>query len=84
MMSLHLMGHVGHDLVAEYAEIMHLNPRLVPEFAAALGTQETTVLRMATAYSTIANGGILCGPVLLILLQIALVRFYLMERKKIV
>ena len=62
MMTLHLIGKVGIRSVQDYAQLTHLNPQLRPEFAAALGTAETTVLRVATAYSTIANGGNFIRP----------------------
>ena len=59
---MHLMNHIGHDTVAEYAELTHMNPILPNDFAAALGTTETTVLRVATAYSSVANGGFFVRP----------------------
>lgn len=62
MMTLHLMGQVGRRKVEDYAQLMHMNTALRREFAAALGTAETTVLRVATAYSSIANGGSFVRP----------------------
>jgi penicillin-binding protein 1A len=44
-------------LIAEYAQRFGLYDNMLPVLANSLGAQETTVLRMASAYSIMANGG---------------------------
>ncbi len=44
-------------LVAEYAERFGIYDKMLPVLAMSLGSGETTVLRMVTGYSIIANGG---------------------------
>ena len=45
------------DLVAEYAERFGVYDKMYPVLAASLGSGETTVLRMVSAYAVFANGG---------------------------
>ncbi|MEZ5811401.1 MAG: penicillin-binding protein 1A [Rhizobiaceae bacterium] len=57
LMTVRLAKDMGMNLVAEYAERFGLYDKLSPVLAMALGSGETTVMRMVTAYSIIANGG---------------------------
>ncbi len=57
LMTVRLAKDMGMNLVAEYAERFGLYDHLSPVLAMALGSGETTVMRMVTAYSVIANGG---------------------------
>ncbi|WP_208541355.1 penicillin-binding protein 1A [Bartonella capreoli] len=57
LMTVRLAHHMGMPLVAEYAERFGVTDKLPPYLSMALGASETTVLRMVTAYSVIANGG---------------------------
>ncbi|WP_375665552.1 penicillin-binding protein 1A [Bartonella sp. TT121SHDZB] len=57
LMTIRLANDMGMPLVAEYAERFGIVDKLQPYLPMALGAGETTVLRMVTAYSVIANGG---------------------------
>ncbi|UTO27699.1 penicillin-binding protein 1A [Bartonella harrusi] len=57
LMTVRLAYDMGMPLVAEYAERFGIVDKLQPYLPMALGAAETTVLRMVTAYSVIANGG---------------------------
>ncbi|WP_208437983.1 penicillin-binding protein 1A [Bartonella taylorii] len=57
LMTIRLAYDMGMPLVAEYAERFGIVDKLQPYLPMALGAAETTVLRMVTAYSVIANGG---------------------------
>ncbi len=57
LMTVRLAKDMGMNLVAEYAERFGLYDRLSPVLAMSLGSGETTVMKMVTAYSVIANGG---------------------------
>ncbi|MBZ8132235.1 penicillin-binding protein 1A [Afifella sp. IM 167] len=57
VMTVRLAQDMGMPLVAEYAERFGIYDDLKPYLPMALGAGETTVLRLATAYATIANGG---------------------------
>ena len=57
LMTVRLAKDMGMDLVAAYAERFGIYDHLKPYLPMALGAGETTVLRMVTAYSVIANGG---------------------------
>ncbi|WP_455477666.1 penicillin-binding protein 1A [Bartonella sp. B41] len=57
LMTVRLANDMGMPLVAEYAERFGIVDKLQPYLPMALGAGETTVLRMVTAYSVIANGG---------------------------
>jgi penicillin-binding protein 1A len=48
---------MGMPLVAEYAERFGIYDDMLPVLSMSLGSGETTVLRMVSAYSVIANGG---------------------------
>ncbi|MFI0848101.1 penicillin-binding protein 1A [Mesorhizobium sp. IMUNJ 23232] len=57
LMTVRLANDMGMKLVAEYAERFGVYDKMPPHIAMALGSGETTVMRMVTAYSMMANGG---------------------------
>ncbi|MEF2545695.1 penicillin-binding protein 1A [Aurantimonas sp. E1-2-R+4] len=57
LMTVRLAKDMGMQLVAEYAERFGIYDKLLPYLPMALGAGETTVLRMVSAFSMIANGG---------------------------
>ncbi|KAB0573226.1 penicillin-binding protein 1A [Brucella pituitosa] len=57
VMTVRLAQDMGMKTVAEYAERFGIYDKMLPVLSMALGAGETTVLRMVTAYSVIANGG---------------------------
>ena len=57
VMTVRLAQDMGMPLVAEYAKRFGIYDELAPYLPMALGAGETTVLRLVTAYATIANGG---------------------------
>jgi len=57
VMTVRLAQDMGMPLVAEYAKRFGIYDNLAPYLPMALGAGETTVLRLVTAYATIANGG---------------------------
>jgi penicillin-binding protein 1A len=52
-----LANDMGMKLVSEYAERFGVYDKLPPHIAMSLGSGETTVMRMVSAYSVMANGG---------------------------
>jgi len=57
LMTVRLANDLGMETVAEYAERFGIYDKMQPVLSMSLGAGETTVLRMVTAYSVIANGG---------------------------
>jgi len=57
LMTVRLANDLGMEAVAEYAERFGIYDKMQPVLSMSLGAGETTVLRMVTAYSVIANGG---------------------------
>ncbi|MCV0396518.1 MAG: penicillin-binding protein 1A [Rhizobiaceae bacterium] len=57
LMTVRLANDMGMNLVAEYAERFGVYDKMAPHIANSLGSGETTVLRMVSAYSVMANGG---------------------------
>jgi len=57
LMTVRLANDMGMQLVAEYAERFGVYDDMPPLLAMSLGSGETTVLRMVSAYSVMANGG---------------------------
>jgi penicillin-binding protein 1A len=57
LMTVRLAQDMGMNLVAEYAERFGVYDDMLPVLAMSLGSGETTVLRMVSAYSVLANGG---------------------------
>ncbi len=56
-MTVRLAQDMGMDVVAEYAERFGIYDKMAPYLPMALGSGETTVMRMVSAYAVIANGG---------------------------
>jgi len=65
VMTVRLAQDMGMPLVAEYAKRFGIYDNMLPVLSMALGAGETTVMRMATAYATIANGGRKVRPTLI-------------------
>ena len=57
LMTVRLAKDMGMPLVAEYAQKFGIYDKMLPVLSMSLGSGETTVLRMAAAYSVLANGG---------------------------
>jgi penicillin-binding protein 1A len=65
VMTVRLAQDVGMPLIAEYAKRFGVYDSLPPYLSFALGAGETTLLRMATAYAMIDNGGRRVKPTLI-------------------
>ncbi|WP_374830363.1 penicillin-binding protein 1A [Paenochrobactrum pullorum] len=57
VMTVRLAQDMGMNVVAEYAERFGIYDKMMPVLSMSLGAGETTVLRMVTGYSVMANGG---------------------------
>ena len=57
LMTIRLAQEVGMDVVGSYAERFGVYDDLSPVLANALGSQETTLFQMVSAYAMFANGG---------------------------
>jgi penicillin-binding protein 1A len=57
LMTVRLANDMGMELVAEYAERFGVYDKMAPHISNSLGSGETTVMRMVSAYSVMANGG---------------------------
>jgi penicillin-binding protein 1A len=57
LMTVRLANDMGMKLVAEYAERFGVYDKMPQHISMALGSGETTVMRMVSAYSMMANGG---------------------------
>ncbi len=64
IMTIRLAQEIGMPVVAGYAERFGVYDELGPYLANALGSQETTVFQMVTAYAMFANGGERVKPTL--------------------
>ena len=64
LMTIRLAQEVGMDVVGSYAERFGVYDDLAPVLANALGSQETTLYRMVSAYAMFANGGERVQPTL--------------------
>jgi penicillin-binding protein 1A len=64
LMTVRLAQEVGMDVVASYAERFGVYDDLDPFLANALGSSETTLFRMISAYAMFANGGERVEPTL--------------------
>ena len=64
-MTVRLAQDMGMPLVAEYSKRFGIYDNMLPVLSMSLGAGETTVLRMTTAYATIANGGRKVRPTLI-------------------
>lgn len=65
VMTVQLARDMGMPLVVEYARRFGIYDDLMPVLAMALGAGETTVMRLTSAYATIANGGRKIDPTLI-------------------
>ncbi|HEY6633399.1 MAG TPA: penicillin-binding protein 1A [Rhizobiaceae bacterium] len=65
LMTVRLAHDMGMKIVAEYAERFGVYEHLMPYLPMALGSGETTVMRMVSAYSVMANGGLQIKPSLI-------------------
>ncbi len=65
LMTVRLAEEVGMHTVAGYAERFGVYDRMDPFLANALGSQETSLYRMVSAYSMFANGGERVEPTLI-------------------
>ena len=65
LMTVRLAKDVGMPLIVEYAKRFGVYDDMLPVLSMALGAGETTVLRMVTAYSMLANGGKRIKPTLI-------------------
>jgi penicillin-binding protein 1A len=65
VMTVRLAQDMGMPLVAEYSKRFGIYDNMLPVLSMSLGAGETTVLRMTTAYATIANGGRKVQPTLI-------------------
>jgi len=57
LMTVRIAADIGMDKVVEYARRMGTSDKMLPVLANALGSTESTLVRMASAYSTFVNGG---------------------------
>jgi penicillin-binding protein 1A len=57
LMTVRLANDMGMKLVAEYAERFGVYDKMPQHIAMSLGSGETTVMRMVSAYAVMANGG---------------------------
>ncbi|MDB5554348.1 MAG: penicillin-binding, family protein [Rhizobium sp.] len=65
LMTVRLANDMGMNVVAEYAERFGVYDKMQPVLSMSLGSGETTVLRMVSAYSVLANGGKQIKPTLI-------------------
>ena len=65
LMTVRLASDMGMNLVVEYAERFGVYDKLLPYLPMALGSGETTVMRMVSAYAVMANGGMQIKPSLI-------------------
>ncbi len=65
VMTVRLAKDMGMPLIVEYSKRFGIYDELMPVLAMALGAGETTVLRLTSAYATIANGGRRIYPTLI-------------------
>jgi penicillin-binding protein 1A len=65
VMTVRLAQDIGMPLIVEYAKMFGIYDKLTPVLAMALGSGETTDMKMTAAYATIANGGRKIVPTLI-------------------
>lgn len=65
LMTVRLARAIGIEKVVEYAKKFGISDDLPNQMAIALGAGETTVLRLATAYGMLVNGGKKIEPILI-------------------
>ena len=64
LMTVRLAKAIGIDKVVEYAKKFGISDNIPNQMSIALGSGETTVLKMATAYGMLVNGGKKIEPIL--------------------
>lgn len=64
LMTIRMAQEIGMDTVASYAERFGVYDDMNPFLSNALGAQETTLMKMVTAYAMFANGGERVEPTL--------------------
>jgi penicillin-binding protein 1A len=57
LMTVRIAADIGMEKVVEYARKLGTSEKMLPVLANALGSTESTLVRMAAAYSTFVNGG---------------------------
>ena len=57
LMTVRLAHHIGMDKVVDTANRFHVDPDIKPLLANSLGSSETTLLNMTSAYGMLVNGG---------------------------
>ena len=65
VMTVRLAQDIGMPMIVDYAKMFGIYDSLQPVLAMALGSGETTDMRMTSAYATIANGGRKIVPTLI-------------------
>lgn len=65
VMTVRLAQDIGMPMVVEYAKLFGVYDDLLPVLAMALGSGETTDIRLTSAFATIANGGRRIQPTLI-------------------
>ncbi|MBL8697691.1 MAG: penicillin-binding protein 1A [Alphaproteobacteria bacterium] len=65
LMTVRLAQNIGLEPVVRIARDFGINERMPPVLSAALGSVETTVLKLTAAYATIVNGGYRVTPTLI-------------------
>lgn len=65
LITIRLARAIGIDKVVEYAKKFGISDDLPPQMSVAIGSGETTVLRLATAFGMLVNGGKKIEPVLI-------------------
>lgn len=65
LMTVRLAKAIGIDKVVEYAKKFGISEDIPNQMSIALGSGETTVLKLATAYGMLVNGGKKISPVLI-------------------
>lgn len=65
VMTVRLAKDIGMPLIAEYAKLFGVSDHLMPVLSMALGAGETTLLKLTSAYATIANGGRKIDPTMI-------------------
>ena len=65
LMTVRLANDMGMPLISEYAKRFGIYDKDIRGLASSLGSRETTVLKLASAYSVLANGGKRINPSLI-------------------
>ncbi len=65
LMTVRLAKDMGMPLVAKYAKNFGIYDNMLPVLAMSLGSGETTVMRLVSAYAVLANGGKYINPSLI-------------------